>query len=54
MPTWLIVVIALVAVLPGVAVILIGVIALFLSPPPYDPLLRPTTTTLEHDPEDAA
>jgi hypothetical protein len=57
MPTWLIVVIALVAVLPGVAVILIGVIALFLSPPPHDPLLRPTTTTTttttERDSDDA-
>jgi hypothetical protein len=27
------------SVLPGVAVILMGVVALFLSPPPHDPLL---------------
>lgn len=45
MPTWLIVVIVVVAVLPGAAVILIGVLSLFLSTPPHDPLLGPT----DHD-----
>jgi hypothetical protein len=39
MPNWLIIVIVLIAVVPGVAVILIGVVALFMSPPAHDPLL---------------
>jgi hypothetical protein len=39
MPNWLIILIVLLAVVPGAAVILIGVVALFLSPPAYDPLL---------------
>jgi len=38
-PNWLIILIVLIAVVPGAAVILIGVIALFLSPPAHDPLL---------------
>jgi hypothetical protein len=39
MPNWLIILIVLIAVVPGVAVILIGVVALFLSPPAHDPML---------------
>ena len=39
MPNWLMILIVIVAVLPGVAIILIGVVALFLSPPAHDPLL---------------
>jgi hypothetical protein len=39
-PTWLVILIVLVAVVPGAAVILIGVLALFLSPPAHDPLLE--------------
>jgi hypothetical protein len=41
MPNWLIIMIVIVAVIPGVAIILIGVVALFLSPPAHDPLLAP-------------
>jgi hypothetical protein len=39
MPTWLIILIVFIAVVPGAAVILIGVVALFMSPPAHDPLL---------------
>jgi hypothetical protein len=39
MPNWLIILLVLLAVVPGAAVILIGVVALFLSPPAHDPLL---------------
>jgi hypothetical protein len=39
MPTWLIILLVLIAVVPGAAVILIGLVALFMSPPAHDPLL---------------
>ena len=39
MPNWLIVLIVLIAVVPGAVVIVIGIVALFRSPPPHDPLL---------------
>jgi hypothetical protein len=40
MPNWLVILGVLIAVVPGLAVIVIGVVALFLSPPPHDPLLQ--------------
>jgi hypothetical protein len=39
MSNWLIILVVLIAVVPGAAVILIGVVALFMSPPAHDPLL---------------
>jgi len=57
MPNWLIILIVLIAVVPGVAVILIGVVALFMSPPAHDPLLddsnpdaTPDSSTDPNDP----
>jgi hypothetical protein len=50
MPNWLIILIVIVAVLPGVAIILIGVVALFLSPPAHDPLLDPAEPEADEPP----
>ena len=39
MPNWLLILIALFAIVPGAAIILIGVVALILSPPAHDAML---------------
>ena len=49
MPNWLIILIVLIAVVPGAAVVLIGVVALFLSPPAHDPLLDDSNPDADPD-----